>query len=493
MLVDSKAKHKILIVDDAETNVNVIRDYLSEDYDVISASNGNDALELVKTEKPDLILLDVIMPVLNGFQVCKIIKHDYKMDFIPVVMLTALKSKEDHHKGIDVGADDFLKKPVGQFELEKKIKSLLRIKDQHDSLLRDLNKAYDYLDYVGVLIAVLDKDYKLVHVNKKGAELLGYKRKNIINRPWIDLFVADDHMDHVTETYDNLQKGLIKPYEYHEYTIITITGKQRLYKWYDSPLTDENGKIYGIVISGEDITDKRKAEIKLQEYADQLKRSNDLKDLFTDILRHDLLNPAGLIKSFTEFLEDTELDEKQKHMLTNIKKSNLKLIELIEDAAHLAKVESMDKIELSRVDLEPMLKDCTNYYSLDMKNKRISVDFLFNGEHPALANSIVERIFSNLISNAIKYSNANTVIKITIEDLDEKWKIGIIDQGDGIPDKDKDVVFERFKRLHRDNIRGSGIGLAIVKRIADLHNERIWVADNPEGKGSIFWLTLKKA
>lgn len=487
------SRHKILIVDDAETNVAVIKDSLAKDYDVISANNGNDALELVKTEKPDLILLDVIMPVLDGFKVCKIIKHDYKMDFIPVVMLTSLTSKEDHHRGIEVGADDFLKKPVEKFELQKKITSLLRIKDQHDSLLRDLNKAYDYLDYVGVLIAVLDKDYKLVHINKKGAEFLGYKRNNILNRPWIDLFVADDHMDHVTETYENLQKGLIKPYEYHEYTIITITGKQRLYKWYDSPLADENGKIYGIVISGEDITDKRKAEIKLQEYADQLKRSNDLKDLFTDILRHDLLNPAGLVMSFTEFLGETKLDEKQQHMLKNIKTSNLKLIELIEGAAHLAKFESMDKIEFTKVNLVSILNDCTNSYLLDMQNKGIKIEFLFKGAYPAMANPIIERVFSNLLSNSIKYSNNDTTIKISIEDAGEKWKIGIIDQGDGIPDKDKNTVFERFKRLHKDNIRGSGIGLAIVKRIVELHNEKVWATDNPEGKGSIFWFTLKKA
>jgi PAS domain S-box-containing protein len=487
------SRHKILIVDDAETNVAVIKDYLAKDYDVISANNGNDALELVKTEKPDLILLDVIMPVLDGFKVCKTIKHDYKMDFIPVVMLTSLTSKEDHHRGIEVGADDFLKKPVEKFELEKKIISLLRIKDQHDLLLRDRNKAYDYLDYVGVLIAVLDMDDRLVHINKKGAELLGYKRSNIINRPWIDLFVAHDNMDHVTENYDNLKKGLIKQYEYHEYTIITSTGKQRLYKWYDSILTDENNKIYGIVISGEDITDKKVAEIKLQEYADQLKRSNDLKDLFTDILRHDLLNPAGLVMSFTEFLGETKLDEKQQHMLKNIKTSNLKLIELIEGAAHLAKFESMEKIELNRVNLASILNDCTNSYLLDMKNKRISIEFLFKGAYPTMANPIIERVFSNLLSNAIKYSNNDTTIKISIEDAGEKWKIGIIDQGDGIPDKDKNMVFERFKRLHKDNIRGSGIGLAIVKRIVELHNEKVWATDNPEGKGSIFWLTLKKA
>jgi signal transduction histidine kinase len=235
------------------------------------------------------------------------------------------------------------------------------------------------------------------------------------------------------------------------------------------------------------------AETKLQEYADQLKRSNDLKDLFTDILRHDLLNPAGLVMSFADFLGETKLDEKQQRMLKNIKTANLKLIELIENAAHLAKLESMDTIELNRVNLTSILNDQINNYLLEMKNKNIKIEFLAKGEYPAMANHLIERVFSNLLSNAIKYSNKNTTIKISIEDIGDKWKIGIIDQGDGIPDKDKTMIFERFERLHKENIRGSGIGLAIVKRIIELHKEKVWVTDNPEGKGSIFWLTLKKA
>ncbi|MBP1909758.1 HAMP domain-containing sensor histidine kinase [Methanolobus bombayensis] len=67
------------------------------------------------------------------------------------------------------------------------------------------------------------------------------------------------------------------------------------------------------------------------------------------------------------------------------------------------------------------------------------------------------------------------------------------DQGDGIPDADKEAVFTRFNRLHKENIKGSGIGLAIVKRIMDLHGESVAVIDNPQGKGSVFWFTLKKA
>ncbi|MBP1909760.1 response regulator [Methanolobus bombayensis] len=306
-----KGKDKILIVDDEKINVAILTSYLIDNYDVITASNGEEALSIVKKEEPDLILLDVVMPGMDGFDVCRTIKHEYKLDFIPVIMLTALTSRDDHQKGIEVGADDFLKKPADRFELDKKITALLRIKEQHDSLLHDRNKAYEYLDYVGVLIAVLDKDYKLIHINKKGADILGYNRNNIINRDWIDLIVSESYADIVKTKCDFLLGEIMDEPECSEYPIMTITRKEKLFKWHYSILKDTRGNITNILMSGEDITEKRKDEIKLMEYAKKLQKSNEIKDLFTDVLRHDLLNPAGLIRSFTDLLQETETSEKQ--------------------------------------------------------------------------------------------------------------------------------------------------------------------------------------
>ncbi len=486
------SKNRILIVDDEKINVALLKSYLAETYDVDIASRAEDALEMVKQEQPDLILLDVVMPGMDGFDVCRIIKQDYKLDFIPIIMLTSLTSKDDHQRGIEVGADDFLKKPADKFELNKKITALLRIKKQHDLLLLDRNKAYKYLDYVGVLVAVLDRDYKLIHINKKGADILGYNRNNIINRDWLDLFVADSYAKTVKSRYDKLLNKKLKPSEDYEYPVMTITRKEKLFKWYESILKDDKGDFAGILISGEDITEKRKDEIKLIEYANQLKHSNELKDLFTDVLRHDLLNPAGLIRSFVEILEETETTDQQKRIIGNIKKSNLKLMELIEDASDLAKLESMEEMAFVRIDLESLVNNVRDNFTPDMKNKDIMMDLATKGPCPALANPMIEGVLDNLVSNAIKYSPSKTTITVTIDDIGDRWKISVMDQGDGIPDKDKSAVFNRFNRLHKENIKGNGIGLAIVKRIVDLHEESIGVKDNPEGKGTIFWFTLKK-
>lgn len=485
-------RQKILIVDDEKINVALLTSYLSEEYDVITASNGEAALLIVKEEEPDLILLDVIMPGMDGFDVCRVIKHEYNLDFIPIIMLTALTSKDDHQRGIEVGADDFLKKPADKFELEKKITALLRIKEQHDWLLMDRNKAYEYLDYIGSLVAVLDTNYKLIHINKKGSDILGYNRKNIINRDWLDLFVAESYTGHVRNRYERMLMNGAGSSEYHEYPIMTITRKEKLFKWYDSVLTEESCNAKYILISGEDITEKRKDEIRLMEYAKQLQRSNELKDLFTDVLRHDLLNPAGLMKSFLEILGDTKLSDKQRHIIENINRSNSKLIELIEDAAKLAKLESMEEMVIVRTDLGHLLSSARESFEPMINNKNIGLEIKAKGSYPALANPMIEAVFSNLISNAIKYSSEYTVITIGVEDSGNKWKVTVRDQGDGIPDKDKEAVFDRFNRLHKENIKGNGIGLAIVKRIIDLHEERIGINDNPEGKGSIFWFTVKK-
>lgn len=127
---------KILVVDDEPVDVELLEAHLSvADYEVATTYGGEAALVKVETEKPDLILLDAMMPGLNGFDVCKILKGKAETMFIPVVMVTALSELEDKIKAIESGADDFLTKPVNSLELITRVKSLIRIKYLHDELL----------------------------------------------------------------------------------------------------------------------------------------------------------------------------------------------------------------------------------------------------------------------------------------------------------------------------------------------------------------------
>ena len=126
---------KILVVDDTPQNVKLLADLLAvKGYAVVTASSGAQALEKVGKEQPDLVLLDVVMPEMSGYEVCRQIRDSPVTAMLPVVMVTALDPMQERVKGIDAGADDFLTKPINQAELLARVRSLLKIKQLHDQL-----------------------------------------------------------------------------------------------------------------------------------------------------------------------------------------------------------------------------------------------------------------------------------------------------------------------------------------------------------------------
>lgn len=128
-------KPKVLIVDDDPINIELLEGYLSKEYDILKAFNGNEALIIVESNPPDIILLDLIMPGINGYQVCKKLKDDPKTNHIPIVIVTSLHETEDRNKAIEAGADDFITKPFDIMELSVRVKSHLRTKLYYDTML----------------------------------------------------------------------------------------------------------------------------------------------------------------------------------------------------------------------------------------------------------------------------------------------------------------------------------------------------------------------
>jgi adenylate cyclase len=129
------APAKILVVDDTPRNVKLLQDLLTvRGYEVVTAASGREALEQVAAERPDLVLLDVVMPEMSGYEVCRKIRAASATEILPVVMVTALDPTEERVKGIEAGADDFLTKPINQAELLARVRSLLRIKALYDTV-----------------------------------------------------------------------------------------------------------------------------------------------------------------------------------------------------------------------------------------------------------------------------------------------------------------------------------------------------------------------
>ncbi|HIJ72416.1 MAG TPA: response regulator [Planctomycetes bacterium] len=135
----NEKKAVILVVDDNEQNLELIQAYLEDlDSECLSAYDGPEALEVVSSRKPDLILLDVMMPSMSGFEVCRRVKNNPETANIPIIMVTALNEYGDIERAIDSGTDDFLSKPVNKLELLTRVKTMLKLKHLSDTLERTL-------------------------------------------------------------------------------------------------------------------------------------------------------------------------------------------------------------------------------------------------------------------------------------------------------------------------------------------------------------------
>jgi signal transduction histidine kinase len=207
-------------------------------------------------------------------------------------------------------------------------------------------------------------------------------------------------------------------------------------------------------------------------------------DIFIDILRHDMLNPLGLIKNFAELMSEGAPKDLQSQISAIIRNSD-RLIELIEDASLLSKIEKMDEIDLDVVEISSLISKSIKSVEPLMKGRRVKVTNKVQQKIVVEANPLLGKVFSNLLSNAVKYSPEGGEVTVDSSLEGDNLIVTFKDNGSGIKDEYKETIFERFKRAKKLGVRGSGIGLTIVRKILSLHNGAVWVEDNPEG-GSVF-------
>ncbi len=139
MTTDDMSLSKILVVDDNPQNLELIQAYLEDlDCEILAAEDGPKALEIVKELTPDLVILDVMMPKMSGFEVCKRLKSNPDTEDIPVIMVTALNEFGDIERALDCGTDDFLSKPVNKWELLTRVKTMMKLKHLTDKLEKTL-------------------------------------------------------------------------------------------------------------------------------------------------------------------------------------------------------------------------------------------------------------------------------------------------------------------------------------------------------------------
>jgi signal transduction histidine kinase len=230
----------------------------------------------------------------------------------------------------------------------------------------------------------------------------------------------------------------------------------------------------------------------LQKYALDLEDANHVKDLFTDIVSHDLLNPVSVVKGYTAILAGQETDSSRQEVFAAMGRSLERITEIIENSATISKFKASEDMDLRYLDLGDLLDNAIGALAGQMRERKIELVRVMSGNYPVMGSYLLENVFQNLISNAVKYAGKGKKLEVAIRDEGGSWCVTIKDWGEGIPDKFKELIFTRLERLDKAGIKGTGLGLAIVKRTVQLHGGSIRVEDNPDG-GSVFLVSLPKA
>jgi signal transduction histidine kinase len=232
------------------------------------------------------------------------------------------------------------------------------------------------------------------------------------------------------------------------------------------------------------------AEERVRQRSRELAESNRLKDLFADIMRHDLINPAGIIGYYTDHILERESDPATVDSGMKIKRTVERLTQMIHEASEFAQLREAGEIECRDIDLGGLLAETLGDLRAAGRGDDVRLRLPAGTPFPVRANPMIGNVFVNLLTNAAKY--APGPVEVGIEDHRQWWTVSVADAGDGIADADKERIFSRFERLHKEGVRGSGLGLAIARHLVELHQGRIWVEDNPGG-GSVFKVRLPKA
>lgn len=363
----SNIKASILIVDDTPENLHVVMEGLKDEaYELRPVLSGHQALLAATNNPPDLILLDVIMPELDGYEVCRMLKSNAKTESIPVIFLTAMDSSDDEEKGFELGAVDYISKPFNMSVVKRRIRVHVELKKAQDQLLQQANE--------------------------------------------------------LREAYAELET-------------------------------------------------------------------------FAYTASHDLKSPINSIRIFTDFVRASLEEKNDTQTLEDIGEIELacdRMIRLIDDLMALAQVKR-SKVVLEKTNLSDLARDIDRELrsiypgrKVVFKTKEHMIAFVDQG--------LMRIALMNLIQNAWKYSREREITEIHFKFHTENGQriFSIEDNGTGFDMSKAEELFDAFTRLHGDeHFEGTGIGLAIVKRVIGRHNGRVWAESTP-GQGSTFFFTLQE-
>lgn len=506
---NKEKKYTILLVDDELANLEALTGLLEEEYTIIKAKDGFEALAILKNDSYspniNLIISDQRMPGMTGVQFLKqtipIIPNAIRM------ILTGFMDVRDIIDSINEGhIYKFLLKPLEPaellisvkraleaYELEiKNIKLIEQLKEMNEKLEKGKEYLNTIFNSVNDAIFVYDVYGNIIDVNKTASVMYGYSYEELVG-----VNIKNILLEATSYMWDEILK-LISKEKNSEPFIMEVIAKNKNNKefWVESSSRITMFKEQPAIISTvRDITERKNAEFAAQNEAFELER---LRTEFFANISHELRTPLNIILGAIQILrrdiqdEEKPIDRRKIINNTNIERQNcFRLLRLINNLIDSTKLDSGHfELNMTNCNIVNIVEEITLSVAEYVNSKNISLVFDTDVEEKIVAcdPDKIERIMLNLLSNSLKFTNEGGSIFVNIFDGEEFITISLEDTGIGIPEEKIDIIFDRFRQVDKSFTRsyeGSGIGLSLVKSLLEMQDGKI-SAESKYGVGTKF-------
>jgi PAS domain S-box-containing protein len=489
--MDTQEKPKVLIVDD-EKGLRLGTKRLLEraGYEVSAGENGTEGINLGTSEEFDLAIIDLKMPDVDGITVLKRIHNSYPNTICFIA--TAYASYDTAIEATKIGAFSYIPKPFTPEELlnqlkkgyEKRLLLMEAEKWRKEREERLLEVAFEKTRLNTIINSLMDG---VLVVNKTGEAVLF--NPSALKYLSLDNIILEEYV--IDKLHPDIAALINKfldanKYEKNSYSqqIELKPNRELFVDVTSSAVPHPDGSLAGVVIVIKDITELKKVEM--------------LKSQFVSMVSHELKAPIAAVYGFLKLILDDSIPLAPAQQRDFLDRSMLRLdslLKMVNDLLDISRIETKTvKREIKEISIVDILKSIIEIFQIEIDKRNLTLNFVYGNDVPVLKADYdeINRLFTNLISNSIKYNSANGKLDIIVSSSDRYLVVEIKDTGVGMKPEEKEKLFREFFRAKNEmtkNINGTGLGLSIVKRIIDSYAGKIEV-ESVYKEGSTFRVFL---
>jgi PAS domain S-box-containing protein len=502
----SEKEMTILYIEDDKSSLMLVRRVLeSFGHKLIEASNAKEGIKMAETYRPNLILMDINMPGMNGYELTTKMKDTAALSSVPIIALTSHAGNGEREMAIMAGCDGFISKPIDiekfpvlinqylsgrkdDVEADKKSNLLKeysrrlveRLEEKIDELSKSKKEWEDTFNAIGEMVSIHDRDFRILKANRSLCRRLNLPIDKIIGRKCHEIFynlpTQECICERIIKTFKPETMEVQNPY---------LGG---IFLVSASPIFDENGGFIGLVHVAIDITEKKEME----EQVLQLEKLSEVGELVSS-LAHELNNPITGILGYIEYLMDLDKSHDIEKGLNVIKGEAERSARIIRSLLDFSRKHSHEKVE---IEVNNIIETVLTLKGHQMRNDCIKIVREFKEPSPVVKGDFnqLQQVILNIVNNS-HYAMHHHKQKgtLAIKTLEDGASVLLIFEDDGMGIRREDIkkIFEKFFTT-KEVGKGTGLGLSISKKIITEHGGTIKV-ESEVGKGSRFIVELPKA